>query len=197
MGLGTRHPTKTIPWVSSQTHQPCPEFLPVFVHSRSSPSVPKNDQESLNCPQATLWETARHVQEEQNACKANSVWSEPMKLPYGKKAANLGFIYVVKNGGDNSFLTRYKARLVFRNHKFATESSWEQSFSPVVAKTTLQLFFTMVGRNNLFLRQVDIITAYLNTEMPDEVYIKLPSICGDDADMVRRLLHALFGHPKA
>ena len=55
----------------------------------------------------------------------------------------------------------------------------------------------MVGRNNLFLRQVDIITAYLNTEMPDEVYIKLLSICGDDADMVRHLLRALYGHPKA
>ena len=55
----------------------------------------------------------------------------------------------------------------------------------------------MVGRKNLFLRQADAITAYLNTEMPDEVYIKLPSICGDDADMVRHILRALYGHPKA
>ena len=55
----------------------------------------------------------------------------------------------------------------------------------------------MVGRKSLFLRQADVITAYLNAEMPDEVYIKLLSICGDDADMVRRLLGALYGHPQA
>ena len=33
--------------------------------------------------------------------------------------------------------------------------------------------------------------------MLDEVYVKLPSICGDDPDMVRYLLHALYGHPRA
>ena len=37
------------------------------------------------------------------------------------------------------------------------------------------------------MRQADVVTAYLNADMPDEVYIKLPKICGDDPNMVRRL----------
>ena len=41
------------------------------------------------------------------------------------------------------------------------------------------------------------VTAYLNAAMPDEVYIRLPSICGGDPALVRRLLRALYGHPKA
>ena len=81
MGSGTRHPAMMIPWVSSQTHQPRPEFLTYFVHSSPTVRIPKSDKESLNCQQAAFWETAR--QEELNACKANSVWSEPMKLPCG------------------------------------------------------------------------------------------------------------------
>jgi hypothetical protein len=51
----------------------------------------------------------------------------------------------------------------------------------------------MVGRKQLFLRQADVITA----NMPDEVYIKLPEICGDAMDLVQRLWKALYGHPKA
>ena len=33
--------------------------------------------------------------------------------------------------------------------------------------------------------------------MPDEVYVRLPSICGDQPGYVRRLYKALYGHPKA
>ena len=47
------------------------------------------------------------------------------------------------------------------------------------------------------MRQGDVVTAYLNTDMQDEVYIKLPKICGDDPNLVRRLQNALYGHPKA
>ena len=47
------------------------------------------------------------------------------------------------------------------------------------------------------MRQADVVTAYLNADMPDEVYIKLPKICGDDPSMVRRLYKALYGHLKA
>ena len=64
---------------------------------------------------------------------------------------------------------------MFRNHNYAAYSTWEQSFSPVVDKTTLQLFFTMVRRKKLFLRQADVITP----------------------NLVRQLLRALYGHPRA
>ena len=55
----------------------------------------------------------------------------------------------------------------------------------------------MVGRRQLFLRQADVVIAYLHAAMPDEVDIKLPAICGDDPNMVRQLLRTLYGHPKA
>ena len=73
-----------------------------------------------------------------------------MHLPPGHKAVNLGFIYALKPSANPKIPPRFKARLVFRYHKFATTSTWEDSFSPVVAKTTLRLFFTMDARKNLF-----------------------------------------------
>ena len=47
-----------------KSSQAQPIFFPGAV--QTSPSIPKNDDESLNCPQAEFWETAR--QEEINAC---------------------------------------------------------------------------------------------------------------------------------
>ena len=117
--------------------------------------------------------------------------------PPGHTSVNLGFIYALKDSINPKIPQRFKARLVFRNHKFATSLTWEDSFSPVVDKTTLRSFFTMAACKNLFMRQADVVTAYLNAEMPDEVYIKLPKNCGDDQNMVRRLYKALYGHPTA
>ena len=67
----------------------------------------------------------------------------------------------------------------------------------MVDKAMLRIFFTMPGRERLYLRQADVVTAYLNADMDKEVYIKLPKICGDDSNQVRALLKALYGHPKA
>ena len=55
----------------------------------------------------------------------------------------------------------------------------------------------MVAKKQLFLRHADVVTACLNASMPDEVYIKLPSICGDNPDIVRKLLRALCNHSKS
>ena len=66
----------------------------------------------------------------------------------------------------------------------------EDSLSPVVDKTTLCLLFTMAARKKLFMMQADVVMAYLNANMPDEVFVKLPTL-------VRRLQKALYGHPSA
>ena len=74
----------------------------------------------------------------------------------------------------------HKARLVYRNHPFVNSSTWDQVFAPVVDKATLRIFFTISGREKLYIRQADVVTAYLNAAMDEEVFIKLPKICGYD-----------------
>ena len=85
-----------------------------------SGTVPSKDEESLHLPQATLWEVGK--QAEINACKANTVWSESLHFPPGKAAVNLDCIDAIEHGRDVLFPNRYKARLVFRNHKFVVKS---------------------------------------------------------------------------
>ena len=170
---------------------------PLFVFLTSpgeiNNDIPVSDEKSLHSPFSDQWRRAR--EEELNACNLNVVWGPPISLPPGKQAVNLGFVYALKQLPDSK--VRYKARLVFKNHPFATASTWEEVFSPVVDKSTLRLFFTLVAEKKLHIRQGDVVTAYLNAPMTDEVYIKLPIICGDPTHSVRRLLKAIYGHPKA
>ena len=49
----------------------------------------------------------------------------------------------------------------------------------------------------MFLKQGDVVTAYLNADMDEQVYIKLPKICGDEEGFVGELWKALYGRPKA
>ena len=82
---------------------------------------------------------------------------------------------------------------------YSNTCSWDKVFSPVVNKDTMliRLFFAIVGRHKMFLKQGDVVTAYLNADMDEQVYIKLPEICGDKAGFVREIWKALYGHPKA
>ena len=67
----------------------------------------------------------------------------------------------------------------------------------MVDKSTLRIFFSLVAKRKLFLKQGDIVMAYLNADMHNEVYVRLPAVCNDPPCKVRRLLKALYGHPKA
>ena len=157
-------------------------------------TVPRNDEQSKNTPDAEQWALARA--EELASCRANSTWGELLHLPAGKKFVNLGFIYAIKKSAEGSS-PRFKARLVYRNHPFIDSASWDEVFAPVIDKSSLRIFFTLAARNKYFMRQADVVTAYLNAAMNEEVYVKLPRVCGDDPTLVRRLFKALYGHPRA
>ena len=70
-------------------------------------------------------------------------------------------------------------------------------FSPVVDKSTLRTFLSFAAQRKYFIRQIDIVTAFLNAPLPDICYVKLPKVCGDPPDLVRQLFKALYGHVEA
>ena len=93
---------------------------------------------------------------------------------------------------------RYKARLVFKNHHFLNPTkTWDEVFSPVVDESTLHIFLAFAAQCKFFIRQIDIITAFLNAPLPDICYMKLPKVCGDPPGLVRQLFKALYGHVEA
>ena len=189
----------TFPLQSSIFQDDVPEFafsVEEMVNGQVfSPSDPLTDQQADASPDREYWAAARA--EELSAHMLNNTYSELLELPRGQTFTNTGFIYKTKLN-SNGEVERFKARLVFKNHRFSTPTkAWDEVFSPVVDKSTLRIFLSYAAQCKYFIRQIDIVTAFLNAPMTDTCYIKLPRVCGDPPDLVRKLFKALYGHVEA
>ena len=143
-----------------------------------SPSDPLTDQQADASPDKEYWVAARA--EELSAHLLNGTYSEPIELPRGQQFTNTGFIYKFKTKlNSNGEVKRYKARLVFKNHRFSNPTkTWDEVFSPVVDKSTLRIFLSFAAQRKYFIRQIDIVTAFLNAPLPDICYVKTESMWG-------------------
>ena len=103
-----------------------------------SPSDPLTDQQADASPDKEYWAAARA--EELSAHLLNGTYSEPIELPRGQQFTNTSFIYKTKLN-SNGEVEKYKAMLVFKNHRFSNPTkTWDEVFSPVVDKSTLRIF---------------------------------------------------------
>ncbi|XP_074347144.1 uncharacterized protein LOC141685973 [Apium graveolens] len=98
------------------------------------------------------------MQLELNALEANNTW-QITSLPPGKKAVGCKWIYKVKYKSDGT-LERYKARLVAQGFTQTAGVDYFQTFAPVAKMATVRL--------------LDITNAFLNGDLHEEVYMRLP-----------------------
>jgi hypothetical protein len=127
-------------------------------------------EDAMNSAEKGKWLCA--VQSEVNSLVNMGTWGSKIDLPSGHKATNTQFLLTKKRVGGK---TVEKARLVFKNSIFSGGGSiFEEVYSPVVDKVTLRLFFAMTAINSFFLRAFDVKTAFLNAEIDEDKYIRLP-----------------------
>ena len=58
-------------------------------------------------------------------------------------------------------------------------------------------FLAFAAQRKYFIRQIDIVTAFLNAHLPEVCYVKLPKVCGDPPGLVRQFSKALYRHVEA
>jgi hypothetical protein len=74
----------------------------------------------------------------------------------------------------------------------------EVVYAPVVDKTCLRIFLTLVVAMGWFLEQGDVCTAFLNAPVKGDIYVKLPGGIYTQEDMrIRKLNKALYGLKQA
>ena len=67
----------------------------------------------------------------------------------------------------------------------------------MVDKTAVRAFMVECMSRGWVVEQADCTNAYINARMDQEVYIKMPTGFYDEKGKVRRLLAALYGHPRS
>ncbi|CAI7878890.1 unnamed protein product [Closterium sp. NIES-53] len=128
------------------------------------------------------------VKEEYESLLENETW-ELCELPLGKKAISSKLIFRHKYGPDGE-LTRYKSRLVAKGFQHTKGKDFDEIFSPMGKGTTLRVILGMAANRGWRIKQMDIITAFLNGIILEELYMLQPEGLDDGSGRVCRLKQA-------
>ena len=81
------------------------------------------------------------------------------------------WVYKVKNG---PFGKCYKARLVIKGYEQCYRIDYQETFAPVAKFITIQILFALAAYFDWEIEHIDVITAFLNPNLHEEVYIEQP-----------------------
>ena len=134
-----------------------------------------------------LWETA--IQEELESINENNTWTEIDNLPVDRKAVNSKWVFNIKY--DNG-KPRYKARLVAKGCSQRPGFDYEETFAPVVKITTIRVILSIANYRDYAIHQMDVKCAYLNGNLREEIFMKLPADIDGKIQIVK-LNRSLYG----
>ena len=138
-----------------------------FLTSLEDDRIPSNIQEALQQPK---WKNV--VQEEIQALEKNRT-QEISKLPEGKTNVGCKWIFTAKHNSDGS-INRFKAQLVAKGFTQCHGIDYEEIFAPVTKLNSIKVLLSIADNLDWNLHQIDVKNAFLNGELGEEVYMKIP-----------------------
>lgn len=109
---------------------------------------------------------------ELKALQSNNTW-EITELPEGKNCVGCKWVYKTKHNSDGS-VERHKARLVAKGYTQKEGLDYEETFAPVAKMTTVRTVISLAASKRWTISQLDVNNAFLDGELNEEVYMKLP-----------------------
>ncbi|TYK17991.1 putative mitochondrial protein [Cucumis melo var. makuwa] len=147
----------------------------VFVAATHLPKNSVDENESSSYTQASkdlVWQNA--MKEEYDALLKQGTWKLTSLSP-NKTAIGCKWVYKIKRNPDGT-IARYKARLVAKGYHQQEGIEFEETFSPVVKKPTVQIVLSLAAHFEWKLRQLDVKNAFLHDELREEVYMQQPQV---------------------
>lgn len=154
---------------------------------------PRTYREAMNSPDCAEWEQA--MRDELDSIAQLGTYSL-VELPPGREAIDTKWVYRIKRD-EAGRITRYKARLVARGFTQKPGVDFDETFAPVARIESIRLLCAIAAALDWEIHVIDVDSAFLNSEMPDEqpAYVKQPA--GFEAKgrehLVWLLLKALYG----
>lgn len=154
-------------------------------------TIPETVNEALSSEYAGEWWSA--MQAEYNSLVANDTW-ELVEIPSNHKVVSNKWVFALKKDNDGN-IERFKARLVAKGCSQKYGVNYTETFSPVVRSETIRMVFALAVEYGLYLHQMDVSSAYINSDLKDEVYMKQPEqfVSEEYPNRVLKLKKALYG----
>lgn len=151
-------------------------------------------EDAISGKDAENWKRA--IDEELKAHKVNNTWIY-QRLPKDKKTIESKWVFKIKHStfGDSY---RYKARLCAKGFTQKQGIDYHEIFSPVARYDSIRVMLAIAAKQNLEIAQFDVKTAFLNGDLSEEIYMKIPQGVKEAPDgTVCRLQRSLYGLKQA
>jgi hypothetical protein len=149
--------------------------------------VPLNHRQAMASANAEKWRAAELEELKSLKDKGSFVASSP---PAGKLLLKGKWVYVIKRD-ENGAVTKYKARFVACGYSQHFMEDFFQTKADVAATRSFRLLIAIAVKRSMKLTQLDVKSAFLNSDLQEEVWIRAPDGCGDTAWRLRKALYGL------
>ena len=130
---------------------------------------------------------------EYNSLINNKTWNI-VDRPAAKNVIGCRWVFVIKRKPDGS-IDKYKARLVAQGCSQKYNIDYRETYAPVVRHSTIRIVLALAVQHKLLVWHIDIVAAYLNGDLEDEVYMLQPPSFenANHPTKVCKLSKALYG----
>ena len=151
----------------------------------------KSLEEALTSEHGKQWKDA--ADSEYESLMKNETW-KLVELPSGRKPIGCKWVFKVKYGSDGK-VERFKGRLVAKGYAQQYGIDYEETFSPVVRFSSIRLLLAYAVQNDMLVHQMDVVTAFLNGKLEEEIYMEQPDgyIQPGKEHLVCKLQKSLYG----
>ena len=131
-------------------------------------------QNTNECRQRNDWPKWKEaMQAELHSLIKRDVFGLVVQTPASIKPVGNKWVFVRKRNENNDII-RYKARLVAQGFSQRPGIDYEETYSPVIDAITFRFLISLAISEELDMRLIDVITAYLYGSIDSDIHMKIP-----------------------
>lgn len=161
--------------------------------------LPKNYNEAVKRNDAEKWKEAMQVEMTNlNDNKVFKLVTREQAQKNNKKVLKSRWVLTIKQKDDGT-IDKYKARFVACGYGQEIGKDFNETFAPVGKYKALRIILALASEMDYELTQMDVVSAFLNANLQEEVYIEQPEgfTKEQDKDKVWLLAKAIYGIKQA